>query len=153
MKFGRRGIDERVIEFLRDVGTGVMSYRKKQIEIPEDVRRIDREIAQVLKKRGEGRAMMIGPGGPVVDGEAHELELGHATRSGEVEYFTLDLESAGTRRLLVLLTEAFRALDKGDLLVVDELEASLHTQACQAFVALFSSRRSNFNGPVHFELE
>ena len=40
----------------------------------------------------------------------------------------------------------FRALDEGTLLVIDESDASLHTQACEAVLALFSSATTNPKG-------
>ncbi len=58
----------------------------------------------------------------------------------------LDRESAGTRRLLILLDFAFRELDEGVPLLVDELDASLHTHACEAVLRLFCSPRSNPKG-------
>ena len=55
-------------------------------------------------------------------------------------------EGDGTRRFLVLLDSVFKALDRGTLLVVDELDASLHTQAAEAVVRLFLSDDTNRKG-------
>lgn len=45
----------------------------------------------------------------------------------------------------MLLGQAFDCLDRGGTLVVDELDASLHTQACEALFALFCSKHNNPN--------
>ncbi|OBP73266.1 hypothetical protein BAE42_14135 [Mesorhizobium loti] len=65
---------------------------------------------------------------------------------GKQVFFNLDKESAGTRRLLALLAPIFAALDHGGLIVIDEIDASLHTRACEAILALFSSTEFNANG-------
>jgi AAA15 family ATPase/GTPase len=52
-------------------------------------------------------------------------------------------EIDGTQRLLRLLVPLFKALDTGSAMVLDELDASLHTQACELVTALFSSPRTN----------
>jgi AAA15 family ATPase/GTPase len=48
--------------------------------------------------------------------------------------------------LLVLFSHVFQALDTGSVLVVDELDASLHTKACEAILALFSTPDTNPKG-------
>ena len=46
----------------------------------------------------------------------------------------------------MVLSSTFAALDAGTLLCVDELNASLHTQASEAILKLFGSRKHNPNG-------
>ena len=58
----------------------------------------------------------------------------------------MERESAGTRRLLIVLGLAYQALDGGLTLCVDELDASLHTQASEAVLQLFCSQESNPKG-------
>ena len=74
------------------------------------------------------------------------IELAHRSRDGGNVYLELDRESAGTRRLLILLDRAFRALDEGALLCIDELDAGLHTQAAEEVLRLFCSPQTNSNG-------
>ena len=74
------------------------------------------------------------------------IELAHRGQGDREVYLELEKESAGTRRLLVLLRLAFQALDEGAPLFVDELDASLHTQACEAVLRLFCSRETNPRG-------
>ena len=74
------------------------------------------------------------------------VELGHRTRDGETAYLNLNLESAGTLRLLMVLSLAYRALDEGTPLLIDELDASLHTHAAEAILRLFCSRQTNPKG-------
>ena len=76
----------------------------------------------------------------------YKMELVHASQDGGRVAFDLEDESDGTQRLLSLLTPLFRALDQGTLIAIDELNHSLHTQACEALPALFVSRRTNSKG-------
>ena len=61
-------------------------------------------------------------------------------------YFALERESAGTRRLLLILSHVFESLDAGAPLMVDELDLSLHTEASLALLRLFCSPSTNPNG-------
>ena len=74
------------------------------------------------------------------------IELAHRGRDGAAVYLDLARESAGTRLLLVVLGRAFRALDQGAPLFIDELDASLHTQAAGAVLRLFRSPETNPKG-------
>lgn len=66
---------------------------------------------------------------------------GHATDS---EFFDLgSQESAGTKKLFSLAGPIFDALDKGEILVIDELDAQLHTLITREILKLFNSRTAN----------
>ena len=84
--------------------------------------------------------------GIAVDGTRPALRFAHRRCDGADVNFTADMESDGTRRLLYMLAPVFHALDNGTLLIVDELNAHLHTQVCEAVLALFSSPETNPKG-------
>ena len=129
--------DHRSIDFLKRMDEGVVGYRRKNVEFSEEEKTINEEMFNILKK--------IDPG---VDQDLFStaFELAHKGRNGETVYFQLDWESAGTRRLLILLGLVFRALDNGSPIVIDELDASLHTRAAEAVLELFSSPETNPKG-------
>jgi AAA15 family ATPase/GTPase len=64
----------------------------------------------------------------------------------DVVYFGGESESAGTRRLLLLLNGVFKVLDNGNAAMIDEIDASLHTHAVEAIVRLFLDPAVNRNG-------
>ena len=135
-------VDNRVIEFLDKIGTGVIDYRRREETTSDDIQVMQREIFSVIEKRIKE---------PLEVPEAFfvkdvVIELAHRGHDGKPVFFDLDHESAGTRRLLLLLGRIFRVLDEGSVLVIDELDASLHTQACEAVLALFSSPATNTKG-------
>jgi hypothetical protein len=73
-------------------------------------------------------------------GEEAEPVLIHRGLDGHT--FTLDFdsdESAGTRRFFSLLGYWFRKLDTGGLLVIDEIETSMHPLLAQALLKAFFS--------------
>ena len=136
-------LDRRVIDFLGRVGTGVVAYRRKEIEYADEIEAVQRDVLTAIKKRVDVPAGLEA----TISGDWRTaIELAHLGRDGEQVYLDLDLESAGTRRLLFVLGFAFQALDEGMPLFVDELDASLHTQAAEAVLRLFCSRKTNPKG-------
>lgn len=62
------------------------------------------------------------------------------------EKFNLDIdESAGTQKLFDLVGPIFQVLQKGGILVVDELDAKLHPLMTQAIIRLFNQPELNPN--------
>ena len=136
------GFDSRVIDFLKSINTGVIGYQKREIELPEDLQAKHRELKAVLE-RISGGSIELTPGD---DDKIVQIELAHRGRGGEEVHFDLDLESAGTLRLLIILDKTFKAIDKGLPIVIDELDSSLHTYASEAILRLFCSSKVNQNG-------
>ena len=124
-------LDPQVLNFLGKADTGVVDYRLRTEELTES----DRERMSKLSQLGVEIPL----------GRQSFIELAHRGSEGDV-YLEMENESAGTRRLLVILPWLFEVLDSGALLVVDELDASLHTQASQAMLEFFCSRRTNRAG-------
>ena len=73
------------------------------------------------------------------------LRLTHSASEGNMA-FEYNLESKGTRTMISLLIPALEALSTGSLLVVDELDTSLHPDLAKAFVSLFNRESSNPHG-------
>jgi hypothetical protein len=134
--------DRRIIDFLAQIGTGVVGYRIKKPTISEKQQAVLNDIHAALTRH-------LGPEeklDTIPQGDDYELELAHSSKKNEPVYFSVNRESAGTRRLLLILSSVFSALDAGTVVFIDELDASLHTQICEGIVALFSNRRSNPRG-------
>ena len=142
-QFVRDELDSRVIDFLNSINTGVVGYREKKIEIPEEAQEIRKELKAVLEKLSGG-PIKIKP--EEEEGKYVAIELAHRDRKGESVYFDLDSESAGTRRLLIILSLVFQALDEGLPLCIDEVDASLHTVASEAVLKLFCLPTTNKKG-------
>ena len=130
-----------MIDFLGKVDTGVIGYRRSETELAQ-VRTVQRAFSVAFRKLGNASV----DSEPETDDKRITFELAHGGRDGTKVYLELDRESAGTRRLLVLLGLAFRALDEGLPLFIDELDASLHTHASEAVLKLFRSPKTNPKG-------
>lgn len=148
----RDGIDDRIIKFLQDLDAGVSSYRYQSKDVKEEDERKFKSVTDAMIKALKDEYPQIDEN-LVREGldqgqelSAGEIQLGHNSLNSGAIYFPLRRESAGTRRLLMLVNSAFQALDQGSLLIIDELDTSLHTQACEAIIALFSSRETNPKG-------
>lgn len=140
-------IDPRVFQFLENLGTGVVEHRMRSEQVPPEIAELSAEINQFIERRlkeinkGKSKTRVLS------NQPSHQfVELGHRAKGGKTVFFNLDLESDGTRRLLVFLSEAYQALDKGSLLLVDELDANLHTHACVQVLNLFLSKKTNPKG-------
>ncbi|SUS06913.1 conserved hypothetical protein [Candidatus Defluviicoccus seviourii] len=135
-------MDPRVIEFLKKIGTGIVGFERREEELPEEARTFSKALAAAFAT--------VDKKPPQLDLEQKNtdifLELAHQDCYGNPVYFDVGEESAGTQRLLGVLGRVYRVLDKGDLLVIDELDASLHTQASEAVLALVSSAALNPKG-------
>ena len=128
-------LDTRVLDFLGKIDTGVINYRQSESEPSERELGIPLELFAIFA-RSTGAELP----------KWKTIELAHRGRGDKPFYLDLERESAGTRRLLVVLALAFRALDEGAPLFIDELNASLHTRAAEAVLNLFCSRKTNPKG-------
>jgi predicted ATPase len=74
-----------------------------------------------------------------------EVKLMHRSATGDVAFEWQD-ESFGTRSWFALLGPLLLALDEGAVLLVDELDASLHPRFAAEVVRLFQDLRANLKG-------
>ncbi|WP_399925559.1 ATP/GTP-binding protein [Streptomyces kanamyceticus] len=82
----------------------------------------------------------------VQDGPARtSVKLTHRSAAGEVP-FDWRTESYGTRSWFALLGPMLLALDEGAVLLVDELDASLHSRFAAEVIRLFHDPHTNPNG-------
>jgi predicted ATPase len=130
-------IDGRIIDFLKQIGTGVIGFRAKKEESSPDVKVFSSELHALIQRHLPDTANFEPPA------RQTDFELAHQSDDEELVYFELAHESAGTRRLLVILASVFASLDAGTALFIDELDASLHTQVGEAVLALFSNPKTN----------
>lgn len=130
-------LDERIIQFLKQIGTGVIGFRVEKRERAADLNAFSSDFQALLQRHLPDGANITLPA------DETDFQLAHQSDDDELVYFELAQESAGTRRLLVILASVFAALDAGTALLIDELDASLHTQVGEAVLALFSNRKTN----------
>ena len=120
-----------MIEFLGRIDTGVYDSQRKETALTEEMLTLRQELFDLINRRTTIPIEFD------TNNKQYTVELAHRTRGGKPAYLELGMESAGTLRLLMVLSLVYRALDDGTPVVIDELDASLHTLASEAVVQLF----------------
>lgn len=98
----------------------------------KDQRELSRELAFLQEQRDSLRKRAVD--------RRPELRFAHGSGG---ELFDLDEESAGTRSWLALLPTVLDVLDEGDVVVVDEIDTSLHPLLTAQLVGLFQNPETN----------
>ena len=139
---------ERLVELVNQADVGIGRIDVKDEKHGEDVLGFVRDIVQIaaerfgdLDKNGSLKESSFGE-----MGFRKQLHFIHSTSEGDARTLGYGSQSKGTRTLISLLIPALEALSRGSLLVVDELDTSLHPNLARAFVSLFSKESSNPRG-------
>jgi hypothetical protein len=115
--------------------------------------RVEAATHKLPKQEREQLARVLGALGNLSPEKAREeaarprprLLLKHRARKGSVK-FTMEDESRGTIALMALAYPVLDALARGEVLLVDELESSMHPELAQALVHLFLDPEANTGG-------
>jgi hypothetical protein len=81
-----------------------------------------------------------------LEGVARGLEFQHLGVDGKHYVLTPADQSAGTLSWLSLAVPALEALRNGTVLLIDEIDASLHPQLAQVLIQMFKDKRLNHRG-------
>lgn len=119
-----------------DVGIGEVRGKRLTDEDRERLRQLDRRLADVLP----GLSLAL------PTGEFSDLEFAHVGPDGRQYWLSEDQESDGTSAFLTVGLYAQRALAVGGVLVIDELDRSLHPSLVDALVEDFRSPLTNPHG-------
>jgi AAA15 family ATPase/GTPase len=98
-----------------------------------------------IQRPGIQQKIMFGPEGAQVtreDREIHTPQFVHKTERGSAN-FELHEESQGTQRLYALAAPVLDVLQHGRLLIVDELDSSLHPLMLRQLVRMFHQPEHN----------
>lgn len=78
-------------------------------------------------------------------GAKKEFLFSHQSEDGGFELFKLALESAGTQKLFGLLPVLIKTFSEGKVLIMDEIEGSLHPHIAEMIIDLFNDPGINAN--------
>ena len=139
---------ERLVELINQADIGISRIDVKDEEDSEDVFGFLRDAAQMLSERfGDlDKSDSLKESLSRKIRFRKQLHFIHSTSDGGTRTLGYDSESKGTRTLISLLIPALEALSRGSLLVIDELDTSLHPDLARAFVSLFNKKDSNPHG-------
>ncbi len=115
---------ERLLAILRQADVGIIGMHVEDEEVKDSD---ETSLVEAIRRRKRLRFM-------------------HAAAGDRAAAFGYATESRGTQVLVCLLVPALEALERGSLLVIDELDTSLHPNLARAFVSLFARKESNPRG-------
>ena len=132
-----------------DIGIFDMNfeYKSKEVSFPDEVSEEIKSALMTLLSNlsaGDTESEIKLKMGEVIATSFHQ----GVAKNGEKEIYTLDVsdESDGTRRLMALAPAIETVLQKGGVLMVDEIEKELHPILVKYIVSKFQSKNTNPNG-------
>ena len=130
---------------LKQAEKGIVGIELDEEELDERTLNMTRDIAALVSDHIHGDPDPHLLADELADTSRRRLRLLHESAGGPrpLDYAS---ESRGTRLFLTLVLPALEALASGSLLVIDELDSSLHPRLAQAFVSLFMRAESNPHG-------
>lgn len=137
-------INDEVIDYLKSIRSGISSYRIKKRNISDEEREISKKIGLALESVFKDDHANFEYRGS--DEKEKSIELEHSGVDGYRAHFPIHLESSGTLRLLAALPKILGVLKTGKLLIIDELDLSLHTHAAEKLLRLFCHAETNPRG-------
>ncbi|MEV7969505.1 ATP-binding protein [Sphaerisporangium sp. NPDC088356] len=129
---------ERILALIRAADLGISDVRIRPLD-PQVVDRVRRAV-KILAGREEETE-----GAPEIDLTEMGLVLSHRGAGDDVD-FEVEEESLGTLVWLGLIGPTVNALERGSVLLADELEASLHPTLVAHLIGLFQDPESNPRG-------
>ena len=131
---------DRVLQLLRDADLGISSIEVSEepaLVTPKDASEELRKVLNVFKDIAGDE-----------DIKRHPVTTYHRVAGADrpVAFRLAEDESNGTQRFFALAGPILDALDRGQLLVLDEFECSMHPLLSRKLVELFQSASANKNG-------
>jgi len=122
-------------EFISSVDPGIKSIRKVDVS--------DYVLSNVSSKNGKRKTAFIQIERKVYDAENQT--------NGKSTFFMLDKhEAEGTKKMIALFPFILKALEQGQLLIIDEFDARMHPRLVRTTLELFNSRTVNPNNAQLF---
>ncbi|MFA7263313.1 MAG: ATP-binding protein [Caulobacter sp.] len=134
-------LDHRVAAFLAIADTGIVSARVEMEETSEGVRKAAEAFMSSLVSMGQAPEDV-----PPMPTKIPSIYLTHRSANNGTTELPLSVESRGTIRIISLMSKILSAIDFGKTVVIDEIDASLHTLLSIEIVKLFSNSSVNVNG-------
>lgn len=131
----------RIVQMLQAADLGITSLTVSPLD-DEDAEELRRMVG--LLRQVAGELDLPGPSEADVD-KFRQLGLTHSGAEGDVNIGPEE-ESQGTLVWVGLIGPILRALDDGTAILMDELDASLHSDLVGRIVAVFQDPRTNQSG-------
>ncbi|MES2173278.1 MAG: ATP-binding protein [Pseudomonadota bacterium] len=135
--------DPRLVPFLQTADTGIAGLEIREESQPEEAKKILSVLRNTLASELGEEA-----GGAIFDEDTSRSAIffKHLGEDGELFELPFSRESRGTKRLSKVVLSAYKALDNGSVLFIDEIDTSLHTLLSMKLVSLFANKATNPHG-------
>ncbi len=140
---GYRHLDK-LLQLIRQADLGISEIEVKEEDCDQSVVNLRPDRFAVVSKHlpGEKKPLLDSiTGDPSY--RFKSLHFIHSSTGNQPQAFDYGMESKGTRTLTALLIPALEAISAGSLLVIDELDTSLHPDLARSFLSLFKRKESN----------
>lgn len=127
---------EKVLRYLRAADLGIVDIEVREEEVPAEQSVFSKKLAALIKEVDPTASLDLSD-------TRKRLSLLHHAGSHRSARIDLGDESAGTLAYLAILGPIIEVLSNGGVLLVDELDASLHPLLVAEIVKLFNSALRN----------
>jgi len=134
---------DKIMTLIKSADIGIYDIAKRKITFDElkeqnnEVEKLPELLVKELKANGVSTI------------ETKHIQYDESNSFEGLKFFKLNFESDGTQKLLALSAPIIETLISGEILVIDELDSSMHTELVYAIVKLFNSKETN---PNHAQL-
>ena len=141
-KLTNLGIEDiKMEEPVLDNLTKILPQKREDEKIASLIQDLQKELKDRMKKGGDAREISI---------NAFHKKFDEANKLIDTIALDFELESKGTQKLFGLLGPWFDTLEKGKILIVDELDSRLHTKLTTELLKIFQSGINTKNAQLIF---
>ncbi len=128
-----------LLEYIRNADLGIENISVKKLSAEDIMENIKNSKN---KNNDEFTERLIKN---VIAGKAEVLDItvSHRTEQGKIKEYNIDDESEGTKVFIAFAAPVIDTLKKGNILFVDELDASLHPSLVRYIIDIFNNPKIN----------
>ncbi|WP_168735561.1 AAA family ATPase [Cohnella fermenti] len=134
-----------VLSILRDADIGISDLSVEKETKSSEEQEMARQFTEFLQQQGVSGDIQTDS----YETFMHHMKYDAARKEMGEEKFPIRYESRGTIKLYALQYPILNVLKRGGVLLVDEIESSLHPLLCERIIALFNNTATN---PHHAQL-
>lgn len=131
---------EKLIHFLRKLDVGIEDINIMELSVEEQLKKLPNNIPNEIKNLIES----FGTKGKSLFATIQRNKYDEQENTKELVSFDIEsMESDGTKKIIALLAYWFDILENSKILIIDELDSSLHSLLTIEMIKLFHSKSSN----------
>jgi len=138
-KLDDKEFKDKIVTLIKSADIGIYDISKQKLSFDDlkekinEVEKLPENLIRELKENG------------LASVETKHIQYNKDNSFKKLKSFELDFESDGTQKLLALSAPIIETLLKGEILIIDELDNSMHTELVNAIIKLFNSKNTNPN--------